>query len=143
MKNVFIMLLNVFVVCLLITSSVRAEDVKGFLSTGRNAWAAFECSYIAGFAGEDSEKARLFKIGYSSGENFLKAIRGLEIKPADISDEVSFNLLTLSDINAGFSLGQLYERAISNFFPYQKESLNDMKSRAKIEFTKKNCSLIK
>jgi hypothetical protein len=136
---------------ILITASApsRAETSKELALAG-HAWAAFECSGLASTAQNSSEGQRLFELGFKQGKRFIEALVKSTVTDEDVRSTVPLGFtLVIFGPSADFVLGRAWEKAFENahknVYKINGKFTDDAEwpTRAKLEFTKRNCEMLK
>ena len=89
-----------------------ASESADYARMGRETWAAFECTVLAGEAEMVHEQMSIFNYGYERGGEFFAADQSGKISGEDHSREVPLVVTLLSQgPNVDFMLGRIYEQA--------------------------------
>ncbi len=145
----------------LISSPAQAVSYLDTLKPGRKAYSAFECSVLATAMQNMTESDRLFKIGYTSGTEFIKLVQLVYAQEPNTDNLINFvnslqttvnsdfDMYTSFDASKGhpleFSLGRLYQTAQSTTLESLRVSAatsDKLLNAAKTQYSNKNCSLI-
>lgn len=118
---------------------------------GQSALAAFQCSALATFGGNQTEQARLFKYGYAEGVHFLTAIKSTPLNEQEVRNTapgLARHLGLMQGPSLDFMLGRLYSAAEGELRTSLDSSVKpivaamNLKSRAETEFANRNCQMI-
>jgi hypothetical protein len=106
----------VTVLGIVLTAAGAAEGSEADAKNGQLLWSAFTCGEYASEAGDNAEAARLFQVGYSAGQAFLKSLEAGRVTKEDRNSIPVAVLMELRGPTTEFILGRLYEFATSDAY---------------------------
>ena len=138
------------------TSAVVAQEV-----TARDAYVvmvAFECATYAEIAGNQTERERLFRLGYETAQQWMKGVSSGQLSP-DEEKKIPMGILdSLGGPTLEFQIGRIYSATSSrvhekvwqqdlsgNALPQEEWEFdkNARKDKASILFNRENCIAIR
>lgn len=146
----YVRFLIVFLIIALSAPTSFAEDLTPTRAgkLGLKIAVAFKCSAYAELAEVKTEQARLFQLGYSSGQEFLRSLPGGTKERAAISKKLPVTLkVTMIGPSHEFMLGRAFEHFARAAYDKVHEGCDRcdkevIKLRAQLQFVDDNCSLI-
>lgn len=145
--------LTVLALALLLGCSPNAaaeRSSKELALLGQEAWSAFTCSVLAGYAEDETEPERLFQHGLQAGREFFEAAMAEKISEEDLSTSTPMIVLSSGQgPSVDFILGRVFQSAVDYVSEEIYRAENDVypdkelaAMRANRRYRESNCTLI-